>query len=146
MLSIALTVTPVTHSEYRAAHSVEAIDRKGFESSLYRGVWYSPKWWKVRECIMQRESRHDYGARNATSTAMGAYQFLDSRWRDSLVWMMLKESNETNDGLRDDVKRLRDVNISKWNRYWQDRAFYTAWRFGEGKAHWYHSGIRCTHR
>lgn len=143
MLSIALTVTPVTHSEYRAAHSVEAIDRKGFESSLYRGVWYSPKWWKVRECIMQRESRYYYGARNSTSTAMGAYQFLDGRWRDSLVWMMLKESNDTNDFLQPIVRGLRNKPIAEWSRYWQDRAFYTAWQHGEGKAHWYHSGIRC---
>lgn len=143
MLSIALTVTPVTHSEYRAAHSVEAIDRKGFESSLYRGVWYSPKWWKVRECIMQRESRYYYGARNKTSTAMGAYQFLDSRWRDSLVWMMLKESNDTNDFLQPTVRGLRNKPIAEWSRYWQDRAFYTVWQHGEGKAHWYHSGIRC---
>ena len=118
ILSIALTVTPVTHSEYRAAHSVEASDRKGFQSSLYRGVWYSPKWSKVRECIMYRESRYRYGARNSTSTAMGAYQFLDSRWRDSLVWMMLKESNDTNDFLQPIVRGLRSKPIAEWSRYW----------------------------
>lgn len=145
MLVAALTLTPMS-SEQSKAYSLDADDMKGFEPSLYQGKWFDPGLKKTRKCIMFRESRFDYTVRNKNSSAAGAYQFLDKQWRDSLVWMMLKESNETNDGLRDDVKRLRDVNISKWNRYWQDRAFYTAWRFGEGKAHWYHSGIRCTHR
>jgi len=142
LLSLTLTVIPV-NSEYRAAHSVDAEDRKGFEPSLYRGEWYSPEWWQVRKCIMHRESRYDYGARNKTSSAQGAYQFLDNKWRNSLVWMMLKESNDTNDFLQPGLRELRDVPIAKWSRYWQDRAFYTVWQHGEGKLHWYYNGSKC---
>ena len=145
VLTAALMFTP-TSSEQASAYSREAMDMEGFKPSLYRGEWFDPKLKQIRKCIMKRESHHNYRARNSTSSAAGAYQFLDKQWRSSLVWMMLEESNETNDGLQDDVKRLRNVNISKWNRYWQDRAFYTAWRHGEGKDHWYHSGIRCIHR
>jgi len=59
------------------------------------------------------------------------------------VFMMLKESNETNDGLQDEARKLREKNISKWPRYWQDRAFYTAWMHGEGSKHWYYNGFKC---
>jgi hypothetical protein len=142
MLSLIMTVTPA-HSEYRAAHSVEATVKEGFQASLYRGEWYSPKWWKARKCIMYRESRYDYSARNKSSSAQGAYQFLDSKWRDSLVWMMLKESNTNDDGLQPVVRNLRDKPIAKWSRYWQDRAFYTAWQHSEGKLHWYYNGSKC---
>jgi hypothetical protein len=142
VLVAALTLAPM-NSEQAKAYSPDARDMKGFEPSLYQGKWFDPGLRKIRKCIMFRESRFDYTARNSTSSAAGAYQFLDKQWRNSLVWMMLKESNETNDGLQDTVKLLRKKNISTWSRYWQDRAFYTAWRHGEGKAHWYHSGIKC---
>ena len=142
VLATALMFTPAS-SELSNARSSEAMNMKGFKPSLYRGEWFDPKLKQVRKCIMFRESRFDYTTRNKTSSAAGAYQFLDRQWRNSLVWMMLKESNDTNDGLRDEVQSLRRKNISTWSRYWQDRAFYTAWRHGEGKAHWYHSGIKC---
>lgn len=142
VLSVMLMVSP-TSSEWDAAHSTDAADRRGFEPSLYRGDWYSPKWREVRKCIMWRESRYVYTVRNKYSSAQGAYQFLDSKWRDSLVWMMLEESNNTNDFLRSDIRALRNKPIAKWSRYFQDRAFYTAWQHGKGKAHWYHDGINC---
>ena len=142
LLSTVLITMPV-HSEYRSAHSSEALDRKGFETSLYKGEWYAPQWWQVRKCIMHRESRYHYGARNKTSSAQGAYQFLDNKWRDSLVYMMIDESKNTGDGLENTARSLRSKPIAKWSRYWQDRAFYTAWQHGEGKAHWYHGGTKC---
>jgi hypothetical protein len=63
----------------------------GYSQSSYQGKWYHPKWEDERKCIMQRESRFNYRAANSTSSARGAYQFLDSKWRDGLVWMMLDE-------------------------------------------------------
>jgi hypothetical protein len=47
----------------------------------------APKW--VRElatCIRKHESRHDYKAHNATSSAAGAYQFLDGTWQGNAKW------------------------------------------------------------
>jgi hypothetical protein len=119
-----------------AANSPQALDWKGHEPSLYTGQHYHSKWAQVRKCIMHRESRSNYRARSTISTASGAYQFLDSQWRVSLTYMMIKESRATRDGLIDDIKALRDKPIQAWNRYYQDRAFYTAWNNGRGADHW----------
>lgn len=129
--------------EHRAARSEVADDMKGYRPSLYRGKWYDSKWEDSRRCIMQRESRFSYRAANKSSSARGAYQFLDSQWRDGLVWMMLKESKKTNDGLSAEIRTLFDKPIHKWSRYYQDRAFFTAWQHGRGKHHWYYPGHRC---
>jgi len=87
---------------------------------------------------MYHESRYNYKAENKTSSARGAYQFLDLQWRDGLVWMMLDEGGNTKE-----IKSLRDIPINEWNRYYQDRAFFTAWRHGEGKKHWSLQAHRC---
>jgi muramidase (phage lysozyme) len=129
--------------EHRAARSDAADDMKGYEPSLYRGVWFNNKWENSRKCIMSRESHFSYHAENSSSSAKGAYQFLDSQWRDGLVWMMLKESKKTKDGLSAEIKTLFDKPIHKWSRYYQDRAFYTAWQHGNGKKHWYYPGHNC---
>jgi len=118
------------------ANSTDAQDWKGYEPSLYTGKHYDSKWAGVRKCIMHRESRFNYRARSSISTASGAYQFLDSQWRISLTYQMIKESRDTKDGLIDDIKALRAKPIQTWNRYYQDRAFYTAWNNGQGAKHW----------
>lgn len=107
--------------------------------SLYQGKWYSPKWEDERKCIMKRESNYNYKAANKTSSARGAYQFLDSQWRVSLTHMLMPEHKDQ----REEVLALRDKPIHKWSPYWQDAAFFTAWRHGEGKQHWYSPTIRC---
>jgi hypothetical protein len=130
-------------AEHRAAESTLAQDMMGYEPSLYQGKWYSPRWEDIRECIMYRESRHNYKAANKTSSARGAYQFLDRSWRDGLVWMMIEESKKSKDGLVDEIKNLRTEPIHAWSRYYQDRAFFTAWRHAEGKKHWALQGSVC---
>jgi len=128
MLATAIAVSPVQVSN-------QAI---GYAVSSYQGKWYSPKWEDVRKCIMYHESRYNYKAKQKESSARGAYQFLDRSWRDGLVWMMLDEGGNTKE-----IKSLRDSPINKWNRYYQDRAFFTAWRHGEGKKHWSLQAQRC---
>jgi hypothetical protein len=129
--------------EYRVAKSSDAKDMMGYKKSLYRGKWYSKKWESTRKCIMFRESRFNYKSANKTSSARGAYQFLDNFWRDGLVHMMLKESKKENDGLEDNIRKLFNKPVHEWNRYYQDRAFFTAWRNGEGRAHWQGQGYTC---
>lgn len=119
-----------------AANSPDALDWKGYEPSMYQGQYYHSKWAQVRKCIMHRESRSNYRARSSISTAAGAYQFLDSQWRISLTHMMIQESRATKDGLISEIKALRNKPIQAWNRYYQDRAFYTAWDNGKGADHW----------
>ena len=128
MLATAIAVSPVQISN-------QAI---GYAESSYQGDWYSPQWEDERKCIMYHESRYNYKAANKTSSARGAYQFLDLQWRDGLVWMMLDEGGDVKE-----IKSLRDIPINEWNRYYQDRAFFTAWRHGEGKKHWSLQAQRC---
>lgn len=125
-------------AEARKAFSPVAKDMEGWMPSLYRGIWWDQKWRDLRVCIMKRESNFRYRAANKTSSARGAYQFLDNNWRDGLVWMFIDESKQTGDGLISEAKKLRKVPIHKWSRYWQDRAFYTALRNGKGIHHWKH--------
>jgi hypothetical protein len=33
--------------------------------------------------------------------------------------------------------------MQQWNRYWQDRAFWTIWRDGRGKSHWVNGVRKC---
>lgn len=125
--------------EYRAAISKEATDWKGYEKSLYRGKYYNKDQEHFRECVIYRESRHNYRAANKTSSARGAYQFLENNWHDGLIYMMIKESKKSKDGLIPEIKELRTKPIVKWNRYYQDRAFFTALNYNgkwSGKKHW----------
>ena len=127
------------HPEFLAAVTKDAKDLKGYEKSLYRGKYYYKGQESWRKCVMKRESNFRYKAKNRSSSASGAYQFLDNSWRDGLVWMMIKESKKTDDNLDPYLRDLFDVHITQWNRYFQDRAFFTALNFEgkwAGKKHW----------
>ena len=78
-------------------------------------------------------------AHDMRSSARGAYQFLDSQWRVSLTHMLMPEHKDR----KKEVKALRKKPIHEWNRYWQDAAFYVAWRNGKGAKHWYYPGSNC---
>ena len=139
---VATMTVPATkpmHREMRSATSKDAQDRKGYEKSLYRGKYYHADQERFRHCVMSRESHFSYRAANKSSSARGAYQFLDNNWRDGLVHMMLKESKKSGDGLAPQIKRLFKKPIHHWNRYWQDRAFFSALNYNgkwSGKKHW----------
>jgi hypothetical protein len=125
--------------EYRMATSKDAKKLKGYKKSLYRGKYYHPDQEKFRWCVMKRESHHNYRAANKTSSARGAYQFLDSQWREGLSYMMVKESKKSDDGLIANIRNLKGKPIHSWNRYYQDRAFFTALNYNgkwSGKKHW----------
>jgi len=139
ILSAAVIIAPpALAGGTHPALSDEALERTGIRESLYQGKHYQPhRWERFRLCIIHRESRGDYRAANGSSSARGAYQFLDSQWRDSLVWMLLPEHRR--DGLADQVRALRKKPIHHWNRYWQDAAFWTvitarpdSWRHWKG--------------
>ncbi len=94
------------------------------------GSSYSPRWESVRKCIVHRESRGNYAARNPYSSAQGAYQFLDNLWRVPLSEKLNKP-------------HLRTIPIYKWSKSDQDRAFWLVWDNGRGKSHWSLPGHQC---
>lgn len=137
----ALVILPTANlPEARAIEHVYAAglgaarDRKGFEKSLYRGKWYMPKREAVRRCIMRRESWHNYRAHGGRWH--GAYQMSRPLARGA-TWEMQPEVRREfgKEGVAI-LKQLRRTPTWKWNRYWQDRAFWTIWRKGDGKSHW----------
>lgn len=137
LLAPTATADGLTHLERLATST------NGIHDSLYTGRWYSPEHDDFRRCIMHRESRGNYRAANTSSSARGAYQFLDSQWRDGLVWMMIKEEKRTDGHRVREIRRLFDKPIHRWSRYYQDRAFWTAFRHGDGAHHWHYPGSPC---
>lgn len=114
---------------------------RGYMPSLYLGKWFMPGKEDERRCIMLRESHANYRATNGTYH--GAYQ-MSSALAVGATWMMQKEvKEEFGDEGVDIVQALRKLTPDKWNRYWQDRAFWTIWRKGEGKQHWHGGAERC---
>jgi hypothetical protein len=43
----------------------------------------------------------------------------------------------------DKIAELMNTPINHWNRYWQDRAFWTIWHKGSGKSHWRGGSVKC---
>ena len=111
-------------------------DRYGIRPSLYRGSWFSAKAEKHRICIAKRESHGNYKARSSGGVYQGAYQMNRGLARGA-TWMMQPAVRKQfgDEGVRILVK-LRKTPVVQWNRYWQDRAFFTIWRDGRGKSHW----------
>lgn len=122
-------------AENRAAmFGAAAFDLMGFEPSLYTGKWFMPNKEDVRRCILDKESNFNYRATNGVYH--GAYQ-LSAALAVGATWMMQREVRKEmgEEGVKI-VQDLRQVTPNKWNRYWQDRAFWTIWRNGEGRDHW----------
>jgi hypothetical protein len=113
-----------------------ASDRFGIRPSLYRGAKFSPRAEKHRICIAKRESRGNYKARSAGGVYEGAYQMNRDLARGA-TWMMQPSVKKLMgaEGVKI-LEKLRKTPVMKWNRYWQDRAFFTIWRDGRGKSHW----------
>jgi hypothetical protein len=117
-----------------ARGSRQAADLMGYLPSLYLGKWFAPGAEDIRRCIMMRESNANYRATNGTYH--GAYQMSSALARGA-TWMMQKEVRKEmgEEGVAI-VRALRETTPNNWNRYWQDRAFWTIWRDGAGAGHW----------
>jgi hypothetical protein len=117
-----------------ARGSRQAADLMGFMPSLYLGKWFMPGNEDVRRCIMLRESNGNYRA--TSGTYHGAYQMSSALARGA-TWMMQKEVRKEmgEEGVKI-LEALRSTTPNTWNRYWQDRAFWTIWRGGAGAGHW----------
>ena len=124
----------------------KAKDVHGFMESLYQGKWYMPKKEAVRKCIVDRESNFHYKAVSRGGIYRGAYQ-MNRALAIGVSWMMQKEVRKEmgDEGLKL-VRALRSTKTQVWNRYWQDRAFWTIWRKGEGSRHWGYGAKMCIKR
>jgi hypothetical protein len=115
---------------------VATADAEEMKKSLYRGKHFDPTLSDCRGAIGYRESRFNYRAANPTSSARGFYQFLDSKWRESLVHMLRKEVRENYPEKLERLEQLNDVSIHRWPVWFQDAAFYTVVVGHDGIKHW----------
>jgi hypothetical protein len=120
----------------------QAADLLGWMPSLYQGKWYMPKKERIRRCIMDRESHFNYRAVGA-GTYFGAYQMNRGLAVNATYTMQKEVAKEMGDAGVAIVKALRKTPPNTWNRYWQDRAFWTIWGNGRGAHHWRGGGLNC---
>jgi hypothetical protein len=126
--------SPADREAALARGSRQAADLMGVMPSLYQGRWFVASREDTRRCILLRESHANYRASNGTYH--GAYQ-MSSALAIGATWMMQKEVRKEMgaEGVAL-VEALRKTTPNNWNRYWQDRAFWTIWRDGAGAGHW----------
>jgi hypothetical protein len=133
------TVDPVERIAQELAHALgsqQSLDFRGLAPSLYQGKWFMPGKDDVRKCIIDRESNANYKAVSAGGLYRGAYQFSRGLAIGATHMMEKEVRKEFGDSAVEIVQRLRQMPIQQWNRYWQDRAFWTIWRNGKGSSHW----------
>ena len=123
-----------------ARGETRAVDMHGVQDSLYKGKWYRAQDEDVRRCIVRRETGGNYTSVSAGGTYRGAYQMSRSLALGATWTMQTEVSKELGDELAALVPPLRDAPTQTWNRYWQDRAFWTIWRNGAGAGHWRGAG------
>lgn len=118
----------------------KASDKHGVAMSLYTGKWFSAKVERKRQCIVRKETGGNYNSVSSNGRYRGAYQMSRSL-AVGAAWMMEPEvKKEFGAAAAATVAKLRKVPTQKWNRYWQDRAFWTIWRNGHGRSHWHVRG------
>ncbi|MDD2858348.1 MAG: hypothetical protein PHU75_06670 [Candidatus Nanopelagicales bacterium] len=114
----------------------KAADLHGVMESLYRGKWFNAKDEDTRRCIARKETGGNYESVSAGGLYRGAYQ-MSKALAVGAAWMMLDEvRKELGAEAAATVADLRSTPVQRWNRYWQDRAFWTIWRNGAGSSHW----------
>lgn len=111
--------------------------------SKYRGYYFmvAPAE-DARRCIVWRESRNTLDA-VSRGNHQGLYQMTDAL-ADGAVWHM--RFDPVDPITRSQRVRLQSMPVTKWSRYWQDRAFYSIWNYagpGSGRDHWHLSGSPC---
>jgi len=118
----------------------KAADLHGVAESLYKGKWFSAKAEDNRRCIVRKETGGNYESVSSGGDYRGAYQ-MSRALAVGAAWMMQAEvKKEFGAEAAAVVDKLRDIPTQKWNRYWQDRAFWTIWRNGSGSDHWHVRG------
>lgn len=128
---------------YATGFHPHANELRGTRDSLYQGKWFMPRHEDRRQCILKRESNANYEAVGAGGMYRGAYQ-MNRGLAVGATWMMQREVRREmgDEGVRL-LRQLRGIPPNKWNRYWQDRAFWTIWSHGKGKRHWRGGAHNC---
>ncbi len=121
----------------------KARDMRGVMPSLYRGKWFVKRAEKKRRCIVRRESHGRYTAVSRGGLYRGAYQMNRGLAVGATYRMQREVRREMGPEAAARVAKLRRIPTQWWNRYWQDRAFWTIYRKGKGASHWRGGAWHC---
>lgn len=142
-----VAVTPLSAAAAQRAREAQyvkgagkAADMRGVLPSLYRGKWYVKKAEWKRKCIVRRETHGNYRSVGGGGRFRGAYQMNRGLARGVTYQMEREVRKEFGPDAAAAVRKLRKTPVNQWNRYWQDRAFWTIWHKGSGKGHWVGAG------
>ena len=119
----------------------------GVQESAYHGKYYRKAQEAKRKCIVKRESNGHYFSTNRSNGYFGAYQ-MNRPLAVGAGWMMraeLREMYGTKTGT-EIARKLRKIEPQKWNRFYQDMAWYTIvnWKgTGSGLHHWNGGRFAC---
>ena len=118
-----------------------ARDMYGYRTSAYQGKYFDASIERLRLCIVQREAGGDYAAVSRYGY-LGAYQFMGS-W-NSAIRSYLKPEMTAKYGQAGAkaVDALAGQSINRWNRFWQDAAFYAV--LDQAGDQWYGGWFDCT--
>ncbi len=123
-------------------------DIKGYRVSAYEGSYYDERFEQYRLCVVQRESGGNYD--ESSGGFVGAYQMgsynSPSRVTGKLRAEMVAEYGQD---ASKELDRLAAQPLYKWNRFWQDAAFWTIFNKGAGWRQWsaeWGANWNCDHR
>lgn len=111
-----------------------ARDVQGYRLSTYTGKYYDKRFEQYRLCVVQRESGGYYT--ESSSGFIGAYQFSYSLSGQALSAMRAEIGDLYGNAGLSALARLDGQPMYKWNRFWQDAAFWTIFDGGRGWSHW----------
>ena len=139
LLSAALTLGGPAEPPPPAV-SAHAASQTGVESSAYHGTFFRKSQESKRKCIVKRESNGHYFSTNRAHGYFGAYQ-MNKPLAVGAAWMMRTELRKMfGHTVGTEISRiLRTTEPQKWNRFYQDMAWYTIvnWKgTGSGLHHW----------
>jgi hypothetical protein len=123
-------------------------NQTGKQISAYRGKYFAPSMEPFRQCVAQREGRHQYWGTGSNGLYQGTYQMTAALVRGA-AWMMAPELKRLYGPQRG--REIRDTLLStpgsKWSRYYSDMSFWTILNWegqGSGAHHWRGGRYGCT--
>ncbi len=134
LLVAGLATVMVTGVARADASDVPVTEYKGHFYDVYPNETY-------RKCVAWRESRNN--PRSIGGQHRGMYQFTPAL-AHGVAWMMRAAPGERI--TRKQRLWLQSRPMTKWSRYWQDRAFYTVYNWhgpASGAKHWHIAGSTC---
>ena len=123
-------------------------DIKGYRASAYQGQYFDQRFEQYRLCVVQRESGGNYD--EASGSFVGAYQMGPYNSPSRVVGKLQAEMEaEYGSAATKELNKLKSQPLYRWNRFWQDAAFWTIFNRGAGWRQWsseWGANWNCDHR